>query len=401
MTTRRTAGDFDIRLADPRDDAISPIAAYAFDDTPRKPPEQGEIERWQRIRRDDRIFLSYRDGDPIAKTHTLPMTMNVRGTVLPMGGVSGVACMPAGRRSGHIRALLEHSLTVMREDGQPVSALYPFRESFYERFGFAGWTAPRWITVDPAKLGPILRIPKQGTVRQRAMKDGFADWIAFMRERQAVIPGFSLQGAARGESWVEDNDFWVTTVHEGEAVTGAMIYKITDNVSTMSVASMLWSTVDAQYGLLDFIARHVDQVERARAPIVPGVDPAFWLTDAGIAVSTDAPESWGAPMGRIVSLEDLRGIGAGDGEVSVRVTDPQCPWNDGIWTLRGVNGTLDVERGASAQAELTIQALSALVLAGMDPSLFRFRGWGAPDEATIRALRALFPPIEPFIFELF
>jgi hypothetical protein len=85
----------------------------------------------------------------------------------------------------------------------------------------------------------------------------------------------------------------------------------------------------------------------------------------------------------------------------VQVSDPQCPWNEGAWTLRGVNGKLDVQRATSAEVHLTIQALSALVFTGMEPSLFRFRGWGEPDEATSEALRALFPPVEPFIFELF
>ena len=106
-------------------------------------------------------------------------------------------------------------------------------------------------------------------------------------------------------------------------------------------------------------------------------------------------------MGRIVSLEGLHGINAGEGEIRVRVTDPQCPWNDGAWTLRGVNGTLEVERGGTPEVDLTIQALSASVFTGMEPSLFRFRGWGDPDARASETLRSLFPPVEPFIFELF
>jgi hypothetical protein len=225
--------------------------------------------------------------------------------------------------------------------------------------------------------------------------------MAFLRTRQSAIPGFSLKGPARNEMWVEEDAYWVTTIHEDDMVTGAMIYKITDNLSTMRVGSMLWSTLDAQYGLLDFIARHVDQVERAHICLAPGVDPAFWLTDSRITISTDAPDAWGAPMARIVSLEGIQGINVGEGELAVHVADPQCPWNEGAWTLRGVNGKLEVERASSATTHLTIQALSGLVFTGMEPSLFRFRGWGDPDSSAIDALRALFPPVEPFIFELF
>ena len=99
MTPSRTRDDYDIRAADPGDPSITPLAAYAFTDTPSKPAAGEDAERdRRRVRQDDRIFISYLDDEPIAKTHTLPMTMNVRGIVMPMGGVSGVACMPVGRR---------------------------------------------------------------------------------------------------------------------------------------------------------------------------------------------------------------------------------------------------------------------------------------------------------------
>lgn len=393
--------DYDIRLAAPDDPVLDLLGNYAFADTPRKPADEDEQRRRQGYRRDDKTYLSYVDGEALAKVAILPMTMNVRGVVMPMGGISGVACMPVGRRGGHIRALMNHSLEVMRADGQPVSSLYPFRESFYERFGFTGWTAARWIRVNPANLGSLLKTPKQGTVRQRSMKDGAEDWIAFLKERQEDIHGFSLNGPARQAAWAGENQYWVTTVHEDDAITGAMIYRITDDVSSMVVMSFLWSTVNAQYQLLEFVARHVDQIREARICVPPGSEPELWLTDAKMTVHSDVPESWFAPMARVVSIDGLQGIHVGTGEITVSITDPQCPWNEGIWTLRSADGQMEVEQGGEPQAELTIQALSALIFSGIEPSLLRYRGWGDPDDASITSLRALFPPVEPFIFEMF
>jgi predicted acetyltransferase len=395
--------DFDIRLANASDEAVELLSAYAFSDTPAKPASEEDRQRREQARRDDKVFASYVDDAPVAKVAILPMTMNVRGIVMPMGGISGVASMPAGRRSGHVRTLMNHAINAMREDGQPVSALYPFKESFYERFGYTGWPAARWIRVNPAKLGAVMKVPKSGTVRQRMMKDAFDDWSALLRERQQQIDGFAMKGPARHEGWAIWNEQWVTTVHEGDRVTGAIVYSITDDVSAMPVVSALWSTINAQYQLLDFIARHVDHVKEARICFVPGTAPELWLTDADMTVTTDSPEGWNGPMARIVSLDGIAGIRAGDGKVTVKVTDPQAPWNEGIWTLRGAGGTLEVEQDSEAvpQAELTIQALSALVFTGLDPALLRYRGWGDPDETVSDALRALFPPTEPFIFELF
>lgn len=398
-TTPKT--DYDIRQADPTDSSVEVLSAYAFSDTPAKPATEEQTALRRRLRQDDKTFVSYVDDQPVAKVAVLPMTMNVRGVVMPMGGISGVASMPAGRRSGHVRELMNHSITVMREDEQPVSALYPFRESFYERFGYTGWPAARWVEVDPANLGAILRVPKAGTVRQRELTEAFDDWTAFVDERQASIHGFSNYGPARRQEWREPGQYWATTVHEGDRMTGAMIYKITDNLSLMLVTSMLWSTLDAQYQLIDFVARHVDHIRKARICVPPGDQPELWLTDAKMIVLSDVPESWNGPMARIVSLDGISGIEVGTGEIAVQVTDPQAPWNEGVWTLRGANGTLEVVRGGTPQVELTIQALSALVFTGIDPALLRFRGWGDPDDAATEALRALFPAIEPFIFEMF
>jgi predicted acetyltransferase len=394
---------FDIRLVNPSDESVEFLSNYAFSDTPAKPASEEDRQRRAHARRDDKVFASYVDDEPVAKVAVLPMTMNVRGVVMPMGGISGVASMPAGRRRGHVRTLMGHAINAMREDGQPVSALYPFRESFYERFGYTGWPAARWAHVSPAKLGSVLKIAKTGTVRQRMMKDAFDDWTALLKERQQHIDGFSLRGPARHEGWATWNDQWVTTVHEGDRVTGAIVYSITDNLSAMPVIAALWSTINAQYQLLDFIARHVDQVKEARICLAPGTAPELWLTDAEPTVTTDSPEGWNGPMARIVSIDGIAGIRAGDGEITVKVTDPQAPWNEGVWSLRGVGGTLEVtqDAGAIPQAELTIQALSALVFTGIDPAMLRFRGWGDPDEASSDILRSLFPPTEPFLFDLF
>src|SRR5690606_775125 len=149
--------------------------------------------------------------------------------------------------------------------------------------------------------------------------------------------------------------------HEGDRITGAMIYKITNDLSLMLVMSMLWSTVDAQYQLIDFIARHVDHIRKARICVPPGDQPELWLTDAKMTGLSDVPESWNGPMARIVSLDGIGGIAVGLGEIAIQVTDPQAPWNQGVWTLRSVDGTLHVEKGGDPQVKLSIQALSALV----------------------------------------
>lgn len=394
-----TTTAFDIRLVSPDEPANITLSTYAFQDSPRTLTD----EDWNRRRylADSRILMSF-DGDtPVAKAATHAMTMNVRGQVITMGGVGGVASMPAGRRGGRVRALMLGSFEHMREDGQPVSTLYPFRESFYERLGFVSFACPKFATLNPAHLASLLRIECPGPIEHLLIADGFERWVAFLEACQAELHGFAMQPPSRLEGVRDQNAWWLVLVHEGEEIAGAMTYQIVGHPRVMRVETFLARTVPARYQLLSWIARHVDQVEQARIRVSPAEMPEFWFRDLDDAIRTDGEDSWGAPMGRIISMDGLTGIGAGDGEVTVEVTDEQCPWNAGAWTLRGSGGVLEVQPGGAPSGIITIQGLSALIFNGLDPAVMLFRGWGEPDAGTSAQLRALFPPALPYLHEQF
>ena len=89
------------------------------------------------------------NGVAMADASAIPMRQNIRGNVYPMAGVAGVATLPLARRSGFARELVTALLARMRDTGHAVSALYPFRPSFYQRFGFVGLPRTRtvaWLT---------------------------------------------------------------------------------------------------------------------------------------------------------------------------------------------------------------------------------------------------------------
>lgn len=393
--------DFDIRLVGPEDPAYVSMAIYAFNESPSKLDD--DDKDYHKYLSRARIFMSYDGGSAVAKAGVHPMTINIRGSVLPMAGVGGVACMPAGRRGGHVRALMTRAFEQMREDGQPVSTLYPFRESFYERLGYTSFPAPKYVTLNPSDLVPLLRKEKTATAEQMLIADGFDRWVTFLNAYQADCHGFALQNAIRMASLRDENKWWLTFVREGSEITGAMSYKITGHGRghTMKVRTFFEHTVAARYQLLEWVARHADQVEKVRIRVAPEATPELWYRDLDDAIQTDGEDSWGPPMGRIISLDGLSGISAGNGEVTIKVTDEQCPWNQGVWRLRGTGGTLQVERGDVPSATLSIQGLSALLFNGIDPAVLSFRGWGCSDAATSDQLRALFPPALPFLHEEF
>lgn len=390
---------FDIRQVPYDDPAKFLLSVYAFDASPRETTDEDREQ--EKYYADLKTYMSFDGETPLAKASLAPMTMNVRGKVIPMGGIGGVATMPAGRRGGRIRALMSRAFEQMRDDGQTVSTLYPFRESFYERLGYVSFPAPAYLQVNPSDLAPLIRMQHDATIEHLVIADGFDAWMGFLQKYQATCHGFSLQGPIRQSSVKDRNRWWLTLVREDGEITGAMTYRIPGEYKPMHVNTFYATTVAARYRLLEWIGRHTDQIKKAQIPVLPGEHPELWWHDMGDEVSTQGIDAWGAPMGRVVSVDGLTGIPAGDGEVSIEITDDSAPWNTGNWTLRGRNGVLDVAKGGTPTGTISIQGFSTLVFNGSDAETLRFRGWGDIGPASAAQLRALFPPALPFLHEKF
>ena len=390
----------EIRTVDPEEFITFTVNHYAFGATPSE-PNADDRRAWLKYTAKTTPVAAFVDGRPVA-TATFPaMTQNVRGVVLPMTGVGGVASLPEGRRQGYVRQMMAFGFGLMRERAVPVSALYPFRESFYERLGYAGFPTPRYATLKPEHLAPLVRMPLRAEVEQMPMSEGFEAWRSFLERLQGTVHGFSLRDVSSSVRLRDENAAWVALVREGNTVTGAMTFRITGYTGELRADTFYATRSAARYALLAWIGRHVDQVKTAHLKLGPQEFPELWFRDLAAQSSTVDSDAWPAPMARIISLAGLVGIPAGDATLALTVSDELCPWNDGVWTLSGEGGHLAVSPGGDAACALTIQALSALVYCGHDPADFVYRGWGDPDPDAQAALRTLFPPAFPVLHEQF
>ena len=127
--------------SDAREDiATARLAAYG------NGPSDADVIR--RGVADDRAigtdYLMAYDGDhPVGTGTSLAMQMWVRGAAVPCQGIAWVGTARTHRRSakryggkGVATQLMEELVRQARERGDVVSALHPFRGSFYEEFGF-------------------------------------------------------------------------------------------------------------------------------------------------------------------------------------------------------------------------------------------------------------------------
>jgi hypothetical protein len=104
-------------------------------------------------------------------------------------------------------------------------------------------------------------------------------------------------------------------------------------------------------------------------------------------------------MGRVLEASEIEGMQVGPGSLRAAISDPDCPWNEGTWQFESRDGRLAVSPSQSADCQLTIQGLSALVYGVSDPEDFAYRGWGNPSPALINMLRTMFPARLPYLHE--
>jgi len=350
---------------------------------------------------DATAIAAFDGGAPQATAVVHSMTQHVRGRILTMGGIGGVASLPAGRRKGTVRQLLAYGFEVMRDRGESVSTLYPFRESFYERLGYAGFPKPRYVKFAPEPLSPLIRLVHPGEIEQVSMSEGFETWRGFLEAYQQDHHGFSLKAPSNAVRARDENVAWVVLVREHGEITGAMTFRITGYGGSLHAETFYYRTSAARYQLLAWIGRHVDQVKDAWIKLGPRESPELWYGDLNVEINTTFEHAWPAPMARIVSVADLDGLDVGDGRIVAELVDDLCPWNAATWTLSGLDGRLAVEPGGTPKCRITIQGLSALVYSGHDPADFVYRGWGDPDDRTQAVLRSLFPPAFPILHEQF
>jgi predicted N-acetyltransferase YhbS len=388
--------------ADERPEVSLPIQTYAFQASPPDDRLAERLRRNQDYYAGNLTLVAEEDGVALADASAIPMRQNIRGSVYPMAGIAGVATLPLARRRGYASALVTRLLDQMRDEGHVVSTLYPFRPSFYERFGYVGLPRTRTVTFTPESLAHLLRTQLPGEVTCERAGTGYPAYRDFTLKLLAERHGFAVLPDFRTVQLRDADDRWLVMAHADGQPVAAAAYRITGFAGVLTADDMLTAGPLGRALLLQFFARHIDQVREIEVRVPADDFPELWATDlsAVIQASTAIPDS-AAPMARVLSLTALAGLAAGPERVFVEITGD--PYIAGRYALDGRSGSLEIAAGTTAEPEasLTAAGLSGLVYGVLDPEDVVVRGFGdIPRDAAAR-LRRLFPPCCPYLYARF
>ncbi len=380
-------------------EAKYPLTSYGLHPSPPLPDRD---EWWEIIRHRQGVtcLAAYEDDLAVATAASTAMTQNVRGALFGMGGIWGVATHPAARRKGYCRQLVARLFESMHTSGVAFSALYPFRESFYERLGYVTFPQIIKCTFAPSTLAPLLRADLDGEIELVLSGEGYDAYIAYLRHMRQDTHGMAMFDVGDKVS-AQRNRFWLAIATAAGEPVGLMLYQLKGEKETefnLRAPRFYYRTSRGRYLLLQWIARHIDQANRAELWLAPAELPETWLADMNVKIET----AYFTPVGRVVDVARIGDMQTGPGCFTAQLADPICPWNEGTWRFETIDGRLRIQpANEAADCALHVQALAALAYGTHDPGDFAFRGWGQPSPEVQATLRRMFPRMLPHLHEVF
>ena len=304
---------------------------------------------------------------------------------VPMGGVAGVACLPASRGKGYAGACMKFALERMRDEGQAVSTLFPFSYHYYDKLGWAWTGTKRTYTVATSALRAA---PETESVRAAAEADRPAIAQAYTdfarRYRGAVVRDEKMWNQVLNST---DTQYRYTYIYDPDGQAEGYLTYVGGKREETRLREFIALSPRARRALLGLLRRHEMQIEKFKWD-APSDDPLWstlmhWDLDTTIQPHTmarivDVPAAFAAWRPR----PDVNGA------VSIAVQDKCAPWNCGVWSVEfGGGKAVATPASGTAQVTLDIRALSQAYFGSPTPAELHAEGrLGVRDEAGYLAL---------------
>jgi predicted acetyltransferase len=325
----------------------------------------------------DGLSLSAWDGSRcVGHAGALDFEMMVPGGArVPMAGVTRVGVLSTHRRRGVLTAMMDRLLRESVERGQVVATLRASEGVIYQRFGFQVGGEVNDVEID-CRRGARLAAPvAEGTMRLLTRDDTF-ETVKALHPRV----GFDRPGAVARKDWAlrrsladalaPDKGTYVA-VHTADGIDdGYVVYSVDwphvfgANPGGTAVVSDVWAATPAVELALWKYVLEIDLLDTVRVEQRPPDDPLrFALADQRhYVIKARFDEQWVRLLDVHAALHARTYNGARDA-VTVAVSDPLLPANDGTWRI-SAEGAERQPGGSAADLVTTINGISGAYLGG-------------------------------------
>ncbi len=369
----------EITLQPAGEDHIPAMAALWAEAFPEKP-----VERRDRELREGLVFgdlsdcwVAEFDGRLAGALRTYRLTTHLWGRELPTMGLAGVAVAPDFRRRGIGRRMCTQALHMAKERGDALSALFPFRTSFYRELGYVLGGELHRYRFQPAELAMY-----PGWDRVERAPDTGRDEARAVYARVAATSNGLIARTERMWSFLDKIGTYLYIHRNPRGTTsGYVVVRGRGGAperSRLRVLELVAEDREAYLGLLGWLSVQRDQWGRITYDALPGERFHRRLAHPRTASSSMTRGLWfhsaailRGPMFRIIDLASVLGADAAPPmgvpaglSTSMQVRDPVLSDNQGQWEA---GRRVDAALSPNKNGVLSIGEVTGLLLEGRLP----------------------------------
>lgn len=376
--------------------------AHAFVSDPQ------DTRRWIAERQiGDMLRGLFVDGRLVAQLMLLPLEVGAGRGSLACGGLAGVATPPEERRKGYVARLLRETCGELRANGTSLCMLFPFKASFYGRYGWTTCMERRRYSGAPELFASFRRRlhGRFAPAGMEAVDDFQKIYTGALRGRFGPIvrtPAWWEKEVLTAGRKPRYNYIWRD---ESGAPRSYVCYSLEQRPAgtTMVCREIVALDPEARAQLFGFIANHDDQckdvVFHAPAdapvnmlmpdPLTCEVEPYFMLRLVDVATA----------------LASLRYPGDLRGRLTIAVADDWLAHNRGTWALEVADGMATCARlpnDAEADLACDVRVLAQIFTRYLAPrTAAAFGMLHVNNQPALALLNQMFAGLAPFSSDFF
>ena len=341
-------------------------------------------------------------GKIVASSGGFPFRMRMNGRAVDADGVTAVGTYPGYRRRGLVRRLMTDLLHRAHDNGQPASILWASMGAIYQRFGYGRGSTQARYRFDPRQFAFEFGERAEGYTRlmdadaarpiARDVYRRFIDERNLLLHRSDVMWNLALP--SKKPPWC------AVHFNSDDEPVGYVTYRTSGDLMSvfgpsqeLSVQDFVWLDMTGYRGLWDYIVGH-DLVGRVLWWRAPEDDPGpEILLEPRLLERTTYDGIWLRVVDVGAMLEQRGYDVSGNATIEI-VSDPECPWNEGVWRVETDGSETQASKAANgtrADIRTDPRGLGSLLSGHSSASqLTRFGRMEVADTKRLAELDALF-----------